>query len=295
MQAWVIRFIRFLREEKRYSPHTVSNYQRDLTVFSEYIVRCGTNSWSDVSYQRIQTYIAFRHKLKLSGRTIQRELCSVRAFYRFLLNEQQVSHNPAEGVRAPKSANKLPSILHVDQINPLFEAQIENSLAKRDLAIIELAYSSGLRLSELVALEVTDIDIEQGQARVLGKGRKSREVPIGRQACLALKNWLAERGKLATEGEQALFVARHGSRLKARSIQNRMHLWSQRQGLGQHLHPHMLRHSFATHLLESSGDLRAVQELLGHASIRTTQIYTHLDFQHLARVYYDAHPRAKKK
>jgi integrase/recombinase XerC len=294
MQTWVTRFIRFLREEKRYSPHTVNNYQRDLTGFSEYITRCGASSWSDVDYQRIQAYIAFRHKLKLSGRTIQRELCSVRAFYRFLLNERQVPHNPAEGVRAPKSANKLPSILHVDQINPLFEAQIENSLARRDLAIIELAYSSGLRLSELVALEVTDIDLEQGQARVLGKGKKSREVPIGRQACLALKNWLTERGELATEGEQALFVARHGSRLKARSIQNRMRLWSQHQGLGQHLHPHMLRHSFATHLLESSGDLRAVQELLGHASIRTTQIYTHLDFQHLAQVYYEAHPRAKK-
>jgi integrase/recombinase XerC len=294
MQTWVTRFIRFLREEKRYSPHTVKNYQRDLTGFSEYITRCGASSWSDVNYQRIQAYIAFRHKLTLSGRTIQRELCSVRAFYRFLLNERQVPLNPAEGVRAPKSANKLPSILHVDQINPLFEAHIENSLARRDLAIIELAYSSGLRLSELVALEVTDIDLEQGQARVLGKGKKSREVPIGRQACLALKNWLTERGELATEGEQALFIARHGSRLKARSIQNRMRLWSQRQGLGQHLHPHMLRHSFATHLLESSGDLRAVQELLGHASIRTTQIYTHLDFQHLAQVYYEAHPRAKK-
>lgn len=294
MRDWVDRYLRYLREEKRYSVHTVTNYQRDLGVFAEFVSRQGIECWSKIDHQHIRAYVAFRHTVKLSGHTIQRELSSLRAFYRFLLKEQQVLRNPVEGVRAPKAEKKLPSMLHVDEVDRLLAIQTDSTLANRDLAILELAYSSGIRLSEITALNAGDIDLVQGLARVKGKGKKSRDVPVGRYACKALQNWLAARSELAAVDEQALFVGRHGGRLTARAVQKRMRLWSQRQGLYQPLHPHMLRHSFATHLLESSGDLRAVQELLGHASIRTTQIYTHLDFQHLVEVYDKAHPRAKK-
>ncbi len=294
MQDCVNRYLRYLKEEKRYSSHTVSNYQRDLKVFAEFFFRRGIERWSAIDHQQVRGYVAFRHKLMLSGRTIQRELSSLRAFYRFLLKEQLVSNNPVVGIRPPKAEKKLPAILHVDQVDRLLAMPAKTPLAKRDLAILELAYSSGLRLAEITAMNTMDLDLAQGLARVVGKGKKSRIVPVGRPACKALKDWLAVRDALVAAGELALFVGRRGGRLTARAIQKRMRLWSQCQGLEQHLHPHMLRHSFATHLLESSGDLRAVQELLGHASIRTTQIYTHLDFQHLIEVYDQTHPRAKK-
>ena len=295
MRDWVNKFIRHLSEEKRYSPHTVSNYQRDLKVFAKFLLGCGIDGWSAIDHRQMRAYVAFRHNSRVSGRTIQRELSSLRAFYRYLLNEQQISHNPVMGVRPPKAEKKLPATLHVDQLAQLLATPAESSLAKRDLAILELAYSSGLRLAEITSLDTVDLDFAQGLAKVLGKGRKARIVPVGRHACKALQDWLIARQELVAMDESALFVGRHGRRLTPRAIQIRMRLWSRRQGLQQHLHPHMLRHSCATHLLESSGDLRAVQELLGHASIRTTQIYTHLDFQHLIHVYDQTHPRAKKQ
>ena len=295
MRDWVNKFLRLLRQEKRYSPHTVSSYQRDLRRITEFLTSRGIESWSALEHQQVRAYVAFRHKSKLSGRTIQRELSSLRAFFRFLLIEQQVSHNPVEGIRPPRADKKLPSTLHVDQVDRLLAMPASTPLAKRDLAILELAYSSGLRLGEITALNTVDLDLDQGMVRVQGKGRKCRIVPVGRQACKALQNWLEVRGEMLAANELALFVGRHGRRLTARAIQKRVRQWSQFQALEQHLHPHMLRHSFATHLLESSGDLRAVQELLGHASIRTTQIYTHLDFQHLMQVYEQTHPRAKKQ
>jgi integrase/recombinase XerC len=219
----------------------------------------------------------------------------VRSFCRFLLREGVLRSNPCGDVRAPKAARRLPGTLDADQMGRLLEAAPENSLQVRDLAIMELLYSSGLRLSELVGLDLPDLDLADRTVRVLGKGRKERIVPVGRKAVAAVQAWLAERQALAAGGTAAVFVGRNGRRLGARAIQLRVAEAARRQGVPVGVHPHLFRHSFASHLLESSGDLRGVQELLGHANISTTQVYTHLDFQHLAKVYDKAHPRARRK
>jgi integrase/recombinase XerC len=226
---------------------------------------------------------------------VQRRLSAVRSFFNYLLRERLVTSNPAVDVRAPKAAKRLPGTLDVDQINQLLDIPPENALAIRDKAIMELFYSSGLRLDELVTLDTAQLDLPDRTVRVIGKGSKTRVLPVGRKAVEALRIWLKERGALAAPDATAVFVGRNGDRLKHRAIQLRIAYWARRKGLPAHVHPHLFRHSFATHLLESSKDLRGVQELLGHADISTTQVYTHLDFAHLARTYDASHPRAKRK
>ena len=290
-------FLQMLKSEKFYSPHTCKNYARDLELFARFLERQEINDWRNVAYPQVSGFAAWRFRNGKSATTIQRELSSIRSFYTYLCRQQLAEHNPALDVKAPKHAKKLPRTCDSEQLDQLLRGHNEDdTLTKRDLALFELVYSSGLRLAEVVSLDLDDIDLQQRSLRVTGKGNKTRQLPIGRKAVDALQRWLKARGSITHHsGEQALFISQRGSRLAARTVQQRLEHLVRRQGLGTHLSPHMLRHSFATHLLESSSDLRAVQELLGHADISTTQIYTHLDFQHLARVYDQAHPRARKK
>ena len=239
--------------------------------------------------------MAKRHRQEISGKTIQRELSSLRSLFNYLLREGLAENNPAQGIKAPKVKRKLPATLDIDQLSSLLDVTDDNPLSLRDLAILELLYSSGLRLAELVSINLQDIDLKSAQLEVTGKGAKTRQVPIGRKAIEALQQWIKVRGNIAKPEEQALFVSKLGKRIHPRTIQQRLKQWALKHGASRSVHPHLLRHSFASHMLESSGDLRAVQELLGHADISTTQIYTHLDFQHLANVYDKAHPRARRK
>ena len=291
----ISRFVSHLQDERRVSPHTVSNYQRDIHCLARFCDARGINCWKDLDADAMRAYCAYLHQQGLSGRSIQRLLSSTRSFFRFLMREQAVVVNPAAGVSAPKASKRLPKTLTVEQASRLMEIPEDGSLALRDRAIMELLYSSGLRLAELIALDVADVDLADASVRVAGKGGKQRVVPVGSRAREAIARWLATRAQYALPEERAMFVGRSGRRISGRSVQQRMQYWALKQEIGVPVHPHMLRHSFASHVLESSGDLRAVQELLGHADISTTQIYTHLDFQHLAKVYDDAHPRAKRK
>ena len=277
------------------SDHTRCSYRRDLDFLKRYCEEREIPAWQALDGRQIQGFIAQRHRRGISGRSLQRNLSAVRAFYGFLMNCGAVNYNPAQGITPPKTPKRLPQTLDVDQAVQLVEIDDKDPLAIRDKAVFELLYSSGLRLSELTGLDVGSIDLADAVVTVLGKGRKTRKVPVGRHAVASLRTWLKQRTGIAAEDETALFVSRRGNRISARNIQQRLRYWALKQGLMTHVHPHMLRHSFATHILESSGDLRAVQELLGHADISTTQVYTHLDFQHLARVYDQSHPRAKKR
>jgi integrase/recombinase XerC len=286
-------FYQYLTSEKRYSPHTCSNYQRDLGHFLDYCLQHGIGLWAEVDNHFMRTYVATRHRKGLSGRSLQRELSAIRSFFVFLCREAVVKNNPVAGISAPKTARKLPTPLDVDEMSQLLNINHDTPIAVRDWAMMELMYSAGLRLAELVSLNLDSIDLADGSVPVSGKGSKTRIVPIGRFAKQSLKKWLQERVKLANSSETALFVSSRGTRISVRSVQQRLKHWGVLQGVDTPVHPHRLRHSFASHLLESSGDLRAVQELLGHADISTTQIYTHIDFQHLAKVYDAAHPRAK--
>lgn len=291
-------FLQMLKSEKYYSPHTCKNYQRDLALFQEFIESKDINQWQDVDYQLVSSFAAWRFRNGKKGNTIQRELSSIRSFYKYLIRQKLATNNPALDVKAPKTQKKLPKTCDSEQLDQLLKDHPEDSiLTTRDLAMFELIYSSGLRLAELASLNLQDIDLSQRQMIVTGKGNKTRYLPIGKKAVQALKKWLSNRDLLLKQqaDEAALFISNRGQRLSHRSIQQRLNQLIKKQSLGMHLSPHMLRHSFATHLLESSADLRAVQELLGHADISTTQIYTHLDFQHLAQVYDKAHPRAKKR
>ncbi len=287
-------FERHLRDERRLSPHTANNYRRDLETVVSFCREQGIDQWSALRPPQVRAYAAQIHRKGLGGRSIQRRLSSLRSFCRFLIRQGHLSSNPAQDIRAPRTPHKLPHSLDVDRIHSLLDAKAENWLGQRDLAIMELMYSCGLRLAELVGLDLQHIDLQLGEARVLGKGRKTRIVPIGRKAQQVLHKWLKERAIHCEDSEPALFINRSGTRLSPRSVQQRLRRRALEQGLDCRLHPHALRHSFATHILESSGDLRAVQELLGHANLSTTQVYTHLDFQHLAQVYDAAHPRARK-
>lgn len=288
-------FLDYLHREKRYSPHTITNYRRDLERFGEYCSAQKLASWSSLTVHHIRAYAANQHRQGLDGRSIARQLSAIRSFFEFLMRENLAGHNPAHDVRAPRSGKKLPNVLNVDQVNHLLDSDEETMFALRDRAMLELMYSAGLRLAELVELDLASLDLADDTVTVSGKGNKTRLAPIGHQAKELISAWLKIRlDMLKDSGETALFINRSGKRLSPRGVQQRFSLWARKQGLNQHLHPHMLRHSFATHLLESSGDLRAVQEMLGHADIGTTQIYTHLDFQHLAKVYDSAHPRARK-
>lgn len=287
----------FLQSLEHLSPHTRAAYARDLRVLQAYCEREGIAAWQTLDGRILGNFIARRHRDGMNGRSLQRGLSAIRSFYRFLIKQGLVRHNPALGILTPKTAKKLPATLDVDQTGRLVEIRGDEPLVVRDRAILELLYSSGLRLAELAAMNLDDLDLQDAMATVTGKGRKTRKVPVGRHALAALREWLKARQTFLgpDSDETALFIGRNGRRLGHRVIQKRLAEWGVKQGLATHVHPHMLRHSFATHVLESSGDLRAVQELLGHADISTTQIYTHLDFQHLAKVYDQAHPRARKK
>jgi len=291
---WIERYLHHLQTERRLSANTRHHYRRDLMELQAFCTGSGIADWGDLSTHHVRQFAAQAHRRGLCGRSIQRRLSAIRGFYNYLLREQAVSGNPGHEVSAPKSAQRLPDTLSVDDMSRLLAVETDDPLDLRDLAMLELMYSSGLRLSELVSLDTRDMDLEERVLRVTGKGGKTRLVPIGRKAVQALRSWLRQRAAQLAEGETAVFTGRSGRRLGARAVQLRVRRWALRLGLPGEIHPHTLRHSFASHLLESSGDLRAVQELLGHADISTTQIYTHLDFQHLARVYDKAHPRARK-
>ena len=292
---WIDRFLAHLKHERRMSAHTVAAYGHDLSTLADFCDRRAFASWGALDNARLRAFAAAQHGAGLSPRSIQRRLSAARTFYEFLMREGHCARNPALDVRAPKSKKRLPATLDADQMGRLLSFRVDDTLSARDKAIMELFYSSGLRLAELVDLEMTAVDLQDRTVRVLGKGNKTRIVPVGRQAVESIKRWLRERTALVKPDVQALFVGQSGRPLSVRAVQLRVAAWGRRMGIGVHIHPHMFRHSFATHLLESSGDLRGVQELLGHANIGTTQVYTHLDFQHLASVYDAAHPRARRR
>ncbi len=292
---WIGRFHQHLASERRLSPLTVSAYRRELDAFARWCAQQGLHDWARIDGQHVRSFAARSHAGGLRARSVQRRLSALRTFFGYLLREGAVPGNPAVGISAPKAGKRLPHTLDVDQMGRLLSLQPTGPLQSRDLAIMELLYSSGLRLAELVGLDLGNLDLVDRTVRVLGKGSKARIMPVGKQAISALQGWLRERAALASGGEQAVFIGQRGQRLGARAVQLLVARHARAQGLPQGVHPHLFRHSFATHLLESSRDLRAVQELLGHASISTTQIYTHLDFQHLARIYESSHPRARRR
>ncbi|MCG6887096.1 MAG: tyrosine recombinase XerC [Proteobacteria bacterium] len=295
-QQGIERFLVKLHTERRLSPHTLKSYRRDLDNLSRYCDQHQVNHWRDLTEIEVRQYVGQRHRQGIDGKSLQRELSAFRSCFNYLLSEGEISSNPATHVKAPRSARKLPDTLDVDMVKRLVEIQGDAPLTRRDRAILELFYSSGLRLSELVGLELNSVDLTDATVEVTGKGNKTRRVPLGRHAVSALQDWLQCRSHMVAGGDEtAIFVSRQGRRLSPRSVQARLRHWAVKQGIDMRVYPHLLRHSFASHMLESSQDLRAVQELLGHANISTTQIYTHLDFQHLASVYDKAHPRARKK
>lgn len=291
----VADFTAHLANERRASVHTRDAYRRDLATAAQYLAERGLAEWSQVSSAHVRELLASRHRADLKPASLARLASSLRSFYLWQMREGRASTNPAADVRAPKRAARLPETVDVDDLAGMLDVVPDDTLGLRDHALIELFYSSGIRLAEAIGLDVTDIDLAGGQARVVGKGNRQRTVPIGSRAVAALERWLRERGLLAAASESALFVSQRGTRLSRSSVAVRMDGWARAHGLPVHLHPHKLRHSFATHMLESSADLRAVQELLGHANITTTQVYTHLDFAHLAKVYDAAHPRARQR
>lgn len=295
LEPWIERFLQHLRNERRCSQNTLEGYARDVALFAHYCATHDLHAWSEATPHEVRAYIAHAHRSGQGGRSLQRALSALRTFFRFLLREGVVKANPAQGIPAPKADKALPATLDVDQMAHLLNAPANSLLERRDRAILELFYSSGLRLTELTNLRVTDLDPRDAIVRVTGKGNKTRIVPVGKPALAAIEQWMTARATLANAEEQALFVNQHGKRLSVRQVQERVKAWARRRGLPVHVHPHMLRHSFASHVLESSGDLRAVQELLGHADIATTQVYTHVNFQQLAQIYDKAHPRARKK
>jgi integrase/recombinase XerC len=286
------RYLDHLMYERRLSRHTVAAYGRDI----QKLVKCaGDAPLADIEVHAIRRYAAQAHGKGLGPRSIARMLSAWRGFYRYLVRSHGYGDNPGLGVRAPRAAKRLPHALSPDETQRLLEFDVDSALATRDHAMFELFYSSGLRLSELTQLGLNDMSLAEGTVRVLGKGAKTRVVPVGTHALKALTAWLATRAQIHPVQAEALFVSRTGRRLSPRSVQQRLKSLASKQGITKNVHPHVLRHSFATHVLQSSSDLRAVQEMLGHASISSTQVYTHLDFQHLAKVYDAAHPRAKRK
>jgi integrase/recombinase XerC len=304
-REWIDRFLSHLSHERRMSAHTAAAYRHDLISLADFAERRNLREWKALDNLQLRTFAAVLHGGGLSPRSIQRRLSAARTFYGFLMREGHCARNPALDVRSPKPKKRLPATLDADQMGRLLAFRTDDSLSARDKAIMELFYSSGLRLTELVSLNLMDLDLKDRTVRVLGKGHKTRIVPVGSKCVSALNKWLKERAAWVKPGVEALgggafgvnalFVGRSGRPLSVRAVQLRVGAWGRRQGIGIHIHPHMFRHSFATHLLESSGDLRGVQELLGHADIGTTQIYTHLDFQRLATVYEAAHPRARRR
>ncbi len=287
-----VQFIDFLRYQRHYSDNTLKNYRVDLEQLSAYLQSLNVHRWQSVTPEHIQAYISKSHRRGLGPRSLQRKLSASRSFFNFLLKQDLIVHNPAQAIRAPKTAQHLPETLDVDEVAHLLNIPQDSNIAIRDKAMLELFYSSGLRLSELKNVHWRDLDLTDRIVRVLGKGRKERLIPIGGKAIDALNQWRSVQRLSQCDPLDAVFVSQRGSVLSTRGIQARVTHWAKHQGLWQRVYPHLLRHSFASHVLQSSENLRAVQEMLGHAHISTTQIYTHLDFQHLADVYDKAHPRA---
>ncbi|WP_086479922.1 tyrosine recombinase XerC [Oceanospirillum sanctuarii] len=288
------------------SPHTLSNYRRDLEQFLHYLQSddgAAISDWKVLTRKQIRHYLAFRHQEGLTPRSLQRHLSSIKSFLGFLQRQKVLETNPADGLRAPKAAQLLPKPVDIDQLQQMLDQPVDQNVSDknriaelRDKAMLELLYGCGLRLAELVALDLESVDFAQEQIRVMGKGRKERLSPLGGKAAKALKHWLDVRDQwLKNEQQTALFIGQRGNRITPTMVQQRVARAGQNAGIADRLHPHRLRHSYASHLLESSGDLRGVQELLGHADISSTQIYTRLDYQHLAQVYDKSHPRAQRK
>ena len=285
-------YLEHLSNERRLSRHTVENYARDIAALLEL---SRDTPLKQLQVNQVRRHVAQLHARGLNGRTLARMLSAWRGLFHYLARDHGYTQNPCVGIRPPRAAKHLPHALSPDEAGRLMQFDAADPLAVRDKAIMELLYSSGLRLSELTGLAQDDVSFRDATVRVTGKGAKTRIVPVGSFALAALKAWLAARGQLAQPAQPALFVGRDGAALGPRAVQARLKHWALKLGLADKVHPHALRHSFASHLLQSSGDLRAVQEMLGHASISTTQVYTQLDFQHLAKVYDQAHPRARRK
>lgn len=292
-RAYINAFLQHLAVVKGLSPRTISAYEEDLSALERWVESSNAQlSWGALGAESVRAHVAAAHRLGLSGKSLARRLSAIRSFYRYLLREGRAAANPADGIRAPKSARRLPNVLDADEMGAFLDLPADSPLSVRDKAIFELFYSSALRLSELCSLTWHCYDAQEGLIRVVGKGAKTRIVPVGSHAAAALAAW---RGNSTPAGDTAIFPGRDGAFLSPRAVQARLKFWAQKQGVWKRMHPHLLRHSCASHLLESSGNLRGVQEMLGHADIATTQIYTHLDFQHLARVYDAAHPRARSR
>lgn len=289
-------FLDYLQFERRYSQHTWENYQRDLLQFSQWLSKhTELKSLNEVAEFSVRQWISQLHREGLKSRSLQRKLSSLRSYYQYQIKHKHISLNPAIDVRAPRDSKPLPKTLDIEQVTQLLNIEGDDFISVRDKAIIELFYSSGLRLAELAGLQMADIDLKAALVTVTGKGNKTRIIPIGAKAIEALTNWLTHRAIVNRRQIDDLFLSRQGTAISHRNIQLRMNHWQKKQGITQSIHPHKLRHSFASHLLQSSGDLRAVQEFLGHSDISSTQVYTHLDYQHLAAVYDKAHPRARGK
>ncbi|EFP95674.1 tyrosine recombinase XerC [Vibrio caribbeanicus] len=295
LQDPLVNFYEYLRAEKGLSLHTQRNYKQQLETMAFQLVQLGIEDWSSVDAAWVRQLASKGMRDGMKASSLATRLSSLRAFFDFLILRGEIAANPAKGVSAPRKKRPLPKNLDVDEVNQLLEVDEDDPLAVRDRAIMELMYGAGLRLAELVNVDLKDIRTSRGELRVVGKGEKERKVPFAGQAVIWVEKWLRVRGQLSDPNESALFVSKLGGRISHRSVQKRMAEWGQKQAVSSHISPHKLRHSFATHMLESSQNLRAVQELLGHENISTTQIYTHLDFQHLAEVYDQAHPRARKK
>lgn len=294
MHADLQSYLDYLRIERQVSPHTLANYQRQLEATSALLAEQGIQQWQQITPSVVRFVLAQSKKNGLQEKSLALRLSALRQFLSYLVQQGKLKVNPATGISAPKQSKHLPKNIDGDQVQQLLANDSKEPIDIRDRAILELMYSSGLRLSELQGLNLNSINTRTREVRVLGKGNKERIVPFGRYASHALQQWLKVRS-LFNPKDDALFVSQLGNRISHRSIQKRLETWGIRQGLNSHLNPHKLRHSFATHMLEASSDLRAVQELLGHSNLATTQIYTHLNFQHLADVYDQAHPRAKRK
>lgn len=291
----IAEYLAYLRHQRHYSDSTCEGRRRDLTRFAAYCTAARLRSLKELDGHLVRGFLAKLHREDRQPATLQHYLSSLRSFLRYEIEQGRLDANPADGVRAPKLRRKLPGVISADELGAALDLKPEGDIAERDHAIIELFYSAGLRLAELHGLDAGVLGHGQTELTVTGKGKRQRVVMVGVKARKALDAWLKIRGQYAPPEENALFVSRQGRRLSRASIGQRLKVWARNSGLNARLHPHRLRHSFATHLLENSGDLRAVQELLGHANLSTTQIYTHLDWKHLAKVYDGAHPRAKRK
>ena len=290
----IAHYLDDLRVARRCSPHTVSNYARDLKSIARSAAARSVENWQALTGNDVRAIIAEQHRHGIAGRSLARRLSALRGLYNYLIGLGQCETNPAQDILAPRDKKALPATLDPEEVSRLLAQNLNDPMICRDLAMFELMYSSGLRLAELVSIDLADLDLSVGQVRVTGKGGKVRDLPVGEHAIGAINKWLGYRRSLPGADDRAVFLSSRGKRIAPRTVQMRLKKLAESQGLDRDCYPHMLRHSFASHLLESSGDLRAVQELLGHADISTTQIYTHLDFQHLAQVYDESHPRARR-